>query len=136
MSKSTRYRLEGDRWEGVLCHDWQVDDPSAADFEDALRRLDATQFTIVTIAGVGEEHLAIGGGAGRYVVYATFDNHEFWNLVRSDSPSANGTVLLSAGGQEGVYPAAQVVGFAEARAAGLAYLRSGTLDPGQRWEKQ
>jgi hypothetical protein len=38
------------------------------------KRLDARSYTMLTIRWEGEKHMIIGGGAGCYVVYATFDN--------------------------------------------------------------
>lgn len=125
--------MHGDRWDGIQCHDWQTENPIAADFEEALLRLDADVHTLLTIATDGETHLTIAGGSGRYVVYATFDNEEFWNLLRPEQ--ASGTVMLNAGGQVGDFPAIQVVSLQQARSAGLVFLDSGQLDPGQSWEK-
>jgi len=134
MSTLTSCTIHGDRWDGVLNHEWHTDNPSEAELEHALLRLDAKQYTMVTIAADQDKHLTIGGGAGRYVVYAAFDNEDFWNLVCPEP--AGGTVLLNAGGQEGDFPAAQIVTLEQARAAALVFLNSRQLDPGQQWEKQ
>jgi hypothetical protein len=131
---SKKRRIEGDRWDGLSLNEWMIDDASVSDFDAALDRLDASTFTNVMIAGDGEEHMGIGGGAGRYIVYATFDNEDFWNLMRNEP--ATGTVLLNTGGQVGDYPASQVVTVEQARTAGRTFLLSGKLDPGLRWEKQ
>lgn len=88
--------LHGDGWRGVLSDDWHVEAPFWNDVKQAIERLDAKTFTIVTIQGPGEQHLAVGGGVGRYVVYATFDNCEFWNLVAATE--SDSTVLLNVGG--------------------------------------
>lgn len=126
--------LHGDRWEGMLNHEWRVDRASSADLELALDQLDARSHTMVTILREGEQHLTIGGGAGQYVVYATFDSEQFWNLLHSQP--ATGTILLNAGGQEGDYPAEQVVTKEQALVAGIAFLDAGRLDPSQQWQKQ
>ena len=123
--------LFGDRWDGALNHEWRIEHASSADFEHALDRLDAKVHTLITVQREGEQHLAIGGGAGQYVVYATFDNERFWSLLRAQA--ATGVVMLNAGGQEGDYPASQVVTREQARRAGLAFLGTGELDPSQRW---
>ena len=133
MKESMR-RIRGDRWDGVLNHEWDVDRASVEDFDRALDRLDARIYTMLTIEGSGEQHLTIGGGAGRYVVYATFGNEEFWNLLCGKS--ATGTILLNAGGQEGDFPATQVVSKEQAGAAGRVFLDACQLDPTQQWEKQ
>jgi hypothetical protein len=127
-------KILGDCWKGELNHEWSVDDAAEGDLDRALERLDARTYTIVTIQGDGEQHLTVGGGAGQFVVYATFDNDEFWNLVRPES--ATGVVWLNAGGQEGDFPAAQVVAKEQAQAAGRIFLNSGRLDPSQQWQKQ
>lgn len=133
MNKLDPCRIHGDRWDGVLNHEWQIDEPSEAELEQALLRLDAERYTMVAIVAGQENHLAIAGGRGRYVVCATLED-ELWSLI---VPATGlGTVRLNAGGQEGDFPAAQVVTLEEARAAGLVFLRTHKLDPGQRWERQ
>ncbi|WP_434345614.1 Imm1 family immunity protein [Myxococcus virescens] len=126
--------IHGDRWEGVLNLEWRVDRASSADLERALEQLDARIHTLVTIQHEGEQHLTIGGGAGQYVVYATINNEQFWNLLRSQP--AIGTIRLNAGGQEGNYPAEQIVTKEQALAAGQAFLDAGRLDSSQKWQKQ
>lgn len=110
--------IRGERWEGTFNHDWSIEDASATDFVRGLDQLDARVHTLVTVRREGEQHLSIGGGAGQYVVYATFDNERFWSLIRSEP--ATGIVMPNAGGQEGDYPASQVVTKEQARGAGLA----------------
>jgi hypothetical protein len=89
---------------------------------------------MVTIQGDEEEHFSVGGGGGRYVAYATFDNEEFWSLLRPEP--AGGVILLNAGGQEGDYPAREVVSLEQARAAGRAFFLEQSLDPSQQWAKK
>ena len=126
-------RLLGDHWEGVLNHEWTVEKASSADLDRALDRLDARTYTMIIVQLGGEQHLTIGGGAGQYVVYATFDNEEFWNLLRTQAPAS--TVLLNVGGQQGDFPAAQVVDKEQARVAGHVFLNACLLNPTQQWEK-
>lgn len=134
MTSTSRRRIRGDRWDGPLNHDWTIEDASPADFERALEQLDGRSRTMLTVEGDGQRHLTVGGGAGRYVVYISFDNDDFWNLL-CPIPQA-GIVLLNAGGQEGDYPAKQIVDLAQARAAGRAFFDHQGLDPAQQWEKQ
>ena len=129
-----RRKILGDHWEGVLNREWSIEEASSADLDRTLDRLDARTYTMVTIQADGDRHLTIGGGAGQYVVYATFDNEEFWNLLRPQP--IVGTVLLNAGGQQGDFPAAQVVDMEQARAAGRAFLDACHLNPTQQWQKQ
>ena len=126
--------LHGDRWSGADDASWQVVDPTWDDAQQAIERLDATVFTLVTIGGPGEQHLTIGGGSGRYVVYATFDNWDFWNLLGANPDGA--PILLNAGGQEGDYPARQVVDKDRALRAARTFFTSLQLDPTLQWEQQ
>lgn len=134
MNKTNTRRIDGDCWEGVLDHKWHLEAALPTDLDRALEQLDGETFTLLTIGGDGEQHMGIGGGKGRYVVYATFDNEEFWNLLCAQP--REGVIFLTAGGQEGDFPARQVVDLEQARAAAQTFLLHGQLDQGQRWEKQ
>ena len=71
----------------------------------------------------GEWHLVVGGGsANRYVVYMTFDNMSFLNLLSRDK--ADQTVTLFVGGQDSLFPDNAVV----SRCAPRKHLRR----PGRR----
>lgn len=126
--------MQGDSWRGVLNDEWHVDDPSWDDVSRAIQRLDAKTFTMVTIQRPGEQHLSVGGGGGQYVVYATFDNGDFWNLVSRTVD--DGTVLLNAGGQDGEYPARQIVDLHQAQTAARAFFENTQLEPSLCWQKQ
>ena len=102
------------------------------DLDHALQRLDGNTHTLVILEGEGEAHLAVGGGGGRYVVYATFDNVAFWNLV--DPGATTGSLIVNAGGQEGDYAVRQVVDLTHARAAAHGFFSRRELDPDQMWE--
>jgi hypothetical protein len=134
MSAICGCKIHGDRWEGVMNHEWRIEQPSQQDMEQALQRLDAETYTMMTIHGEGERHMTIGGGGGQYVVYATFDNEEFWNLLSPQDEQ--GVVLLNAGGQEGDYPSGQIVNLEEACAAARTFFCQQRLDPDLRWTKQ
>jgi hypothetical protein len=126
--------LSCDSWDGFTSLNERVGDASVADLVRALETLDATSHTMVTVSFGDAKHLAIGGGAGQYVVYATFDTEEFWNLRRA--PPIKGIVVLNVGGHVGTYPASHVVGLDQAKAAACAFLEEGRLDPMQPWDKQ
>ena len=68
---SISMRVHGDRLDGVLNHEWSIDAPSLDDLDGAIERLDGSTYTTLIIAAGGQEHLAIGGGAGTGVVLAT-----------------------------------------------------------------
>ena len=98
-----------------------------------MKRLDAKEYTTVTLCGDDDAHLAIGGGAGQYVVYATYDNIKFWNLL-SGAPSGT-VILLNVGGQEGNYQARQVIPMDAALHAARVFFETGQLDPESIWEE-
>jgi hypothetical protein len=134
MSKVNVRKIHGDCWNGVLNEEWAIDQASSADFDHALERLDACTYTMLVIEGDDEQYLIIGGGSSQYVVCATFDNEESWNLLSAEAMP--GTVLLNVGGQEGDYPAVQVVNMEQARTAGRVFLDTLQLDSTQKWKKQ
>ena len=126
--------LYADRWDGVIDKGTEIKSPSVADIERAVHTLDGEEYTLVTVEAEGETHLAVGGGiAGRYVVYATFDNMTFHNLLGPGDKSD--TVYLTAGGQEGDYPGNSIVDLETALAAALTFAESGKLDPRLTWEE-
>lgn len=127
-------RISADRWRGVHCDQDVIENPSADDFVRALAALDAEERTMLCLDLAEGQHLVIGGGNGKYVVYASLGNDNFWNLLTETED--RGTVLVTAGGQEGDFPAKQVVDQAQARQAGLFYMESGKLDPALCWKKQ
>lgn len=131
MSERTIF---GDSWQGVTNAEWLVSQPTWDEVANALSRLDARKYTLVTIQGPGEQHLAVGGGSGRYVVYATFDNSEFWNLLGGLDKGE--PELLNAGGQEGEYPQAQIVTYEQAREAAFAFFLNLQLEPSLIWVRQ
>jgi Immunity protein Imm1 len=133
MSSENKRMIHGDCWKGVLNEEWHVD-ATWEDVERALNRLDAHEYTIIAIQADGEAHLVIGGGAGHYVVYATFDNNEFWNLLSAQTSAR--VVLLNVGGQEGDYLTKQVVTVDLAVAAAKTFFLHGELDPSLLWERQ
>jgi hypothetical protein len=46
MKESMR-KIRGDRWDGVLNHEWDIDRASVEDFDRALDRLDARIYTML-----------------------------------------------------------------------------------------
>ena len=123
--------MVGDHWEGIEATEWEIEAPDAADVERAVGRLDAVVYTLVILVAGAEHHLTVGGGAGTYVVAVTFDNQVFFTLLRSEP--AEGIVMVNAGGQEGDYPAEQVVGATQALQAARYFLLTGGRDDTQQW---
>lgn len=128
-------RITCDRWNGVLCENDEIDMPSIDDLNRAVEALNSATRTLVFLNGQNGSHLAIGGGAGRYVVYVSTSDEDFWNLVADKNDSA-GQVMLNAGGQEGDYPVRQVVDKLHALQAAHKFFKTGELDPSLKWEKQ
>jgi hypothetical protein len=123
-----------DHWDGVFNREEIVETPTTADFDRLLDRMDGQIHTMIMLRRENDAHMGIGGGSGKYVVYAAFDNETFWNLIAPEREP--GTVMLNAGGQEGEYPARQVVTQDRARQAGHTFLATGELDRSLRWEMQ
>lgn len=138
MTENGRFKLHGDRWRGTEDRAWSIEQPSAADLDRALEQLDAKTYTLITLEAQGDEHLCVGGGAGRYVAYAKRDNDEFWNPVgdAAEDGAQDEVIWLNAGGQEGDFPARQIVDMERVRAAARAFLSDRTLDPALGWRRQ
>jgi Immunity protein Imm1 len=124
--------LSTDFWEGPSDHGGNIADPSLFDVVMAIERLDGRHYTLVTLMGDGDAHLAVGGGAyGQYIVYATFDNVRFFTLMSRGQPDCK--VLLCVGGQEGDYSKNIVVGLPAALAAGKCFAETGQIDSTLQW---
>lgn len=103
--------------------------PSSGEVSACAQALDGMSRTLVTIYR-GEAHLAVGGAASTgMVVYCTFDNEVFWQLV--GDPGAQGVVAVAAGGQEGEYEARFRVQIAAAIEAAVEFLATGTAVSGR-----
>jgi hypothetical protein len=129
------YRMTVDAWDDAVKTAVTVDPLRVDDFDAWLDRLDARAHTRLVLShpSIATAQLAIGGGAGHYVVAATAVDGSFWSLS-SEGAVEDGRVLLVAGGHEREYPARYVVTAEQARAAGHAYLASGRLDVTQTWD--
>lgn len=130
----TSVRIIGDRWRGTTNDEWIVENPTRDQPALAIRQLDTRVHTLVMAMGAEEQHLGVGGGNGRFVVYATFDSNTFWNLTCADT--AYGNVLLNAGGQDGHYPSNLVVDAALAEEAATTFLETFGLAPTGHWRQQ
>jgi hypothetical protein len=124
--------LQYDNWENARGTDERIDNPSLTDIELAIRAIDGKRRQGVILVGVGDAHLAVGGGlGGQFVVYATFDNERFFSLTSNDNRGSS--VRLLVGGQEGEYPSHMIVNLDHALAAAQAFARSGQLAPQLQW---
>ncbi len=98
-----------------------------------IESLDGQSRTLVTLEGDGEVHMSIGGGAGRYVVYVTFDNEEFQYLVdRSRDGSEMESIVV--GGQMGDYAGRLCVGLPIVLRAARLFGETGEVER-SLWER-
>ncbi len=123
-----------DSWEGIEQSGTILLHPSWEDIDVAIRKLNGEKYTIVRLQGQDEAYMAIGGGAhGRYIVYATFNNEEFFNLVSDDKTI--GSVLLFIGGHEGDFPMETVVDVDLVFKAVTTFVEFGELESSLQWKK-
>ncbi len=111
----------------------RLDPASAGDVvRGQVRRLDGRRRTLVTIRK-GDAHLGVGGdGESGLVVYASFDDRTFYQLVsRSAGPVR--AVEIVAGGQPGKYQREHVVGRDDAIHAAHVFAATGRLADDLRW---
>jgi hypothetical protein len=111
-----------------------IENQDWSQIEAAIRELDAKSKTLVTLGVDDETYMTIGGGgAGKYVVSATFDNMSFHNLVDLSKPDE--TQKLIVGGQEGIYPAKVCVDLLPCLVAARTFAESGKLDTLLDWQE-
>jgi Immunity protein Imm1 len=120
----------GNQNKGLLeaSQDWK-------EIETAIKDLDGRRKTLVTLETDGETHMAVGGKTGKYVVYVTFDNESFYNLVDLSKSDALDQPLV-VGGQEGIYPAKLCVDLNTALKAAKTFALLGTLEKSVIWEQE
>lgn len=127
-------RMIIDEWAGVYCDEQEVRSPGFEELIELFRKLDGKVHTLLVLDAPNGARLMIGGGAGRYVVSATVSEQEFWNLL--SEVDKHGAVVVTTGGQDGEFPARQVVDEAHAIQAAKTFLSSAKLDSNLLWEKQ
>lgn len=123
-----------DEWSGVKSRESTLKDATWADVARLIRRLDARRHTIVNLKIDDGNHLTVGGGNGRLIVTVTADGDRFFDLVRA-APIDTSTIRLNVGGQEGEYPADQVVDEDTAIACAMTYLKSSKMDERFKWRE-
>lgn len=129
-------RMISDKWDGAFCEESEVLDPSVADAAEAIRRLDAQTWTIVSLYASDGAYMTIGGGAGKYVVFVSDTDEQLWNLVTAEEEGVDDSVLLHIGGQEGDYPRRQIAPASHVLEAAGTFMRTGELEPTLHWERQ
>jgi Immunity protein Imm1 len=101
--------------------------------EASIKDLDGHQKTLVTLETDGEAHMTIGGGTGKYVVYATFDNETFHYPVELSKPDLPESLVV--GGQEGVYSSKLCIDLNTALKTAKTFAELGTLEKSVVWER-
>jgi hypothetical protein len=123
-----------DSWDGIEQSGTILSNPSWEDVDAAIRKLNGKKFTIVRLQGKDEAHMAIVGGAhGRYIVYATFNNEEFFNLVSAEK--ATGSILFFIGGREQDLPMETVVDVDLVFKAVTTFVECGEFESNLQWKK-
>lgn len=133
--KDSVSRLITDEWSGLVCKEVEGRLPSWEAVEGAVRALDAKVKTILSLYKDEDSYITVGGGAGRYVVYVS-EAQEIWNLLCNSGTDLKGKVVLCIGGQDGDFPARQVVNLPAALAAIRTFFHAGKIDPLLPWERQ
>lgn len=137
-------KLYADYWKGSVDYGSELNQPNLEQVSAAIRALDGRQRTLVTLEAGAGAFMGISGGGDNYVITATYDNQEFFDLTRHDVPSiddddqdsADDSVEIIAGGQIMDVPARQCVGLDIALRMAQTFADEGTLDPSATWEKR
>jgi hypothetical protein len=125
--------LQHDNWTNRRNDSSIVEHPSWADIEIAIRNLDGTHHTIVTLVKNPNAYLTIGGQWNeRFIVNATPDNYDFVSMVDPDGSPEK--VLLFIGGQDGEYEKRKCVPLQWVLKAAKTYAETGELDSSVNWE--
>lgn len=123
-----------DEWSDVNSRETTLKDATWADVARLIKRLDARKHTIVSLKIDDDNHLTVGGGNGRFIVTVTAGGDRFFDLVPAE-PDDTSSVRLNVGGQEGEYPADQVVDEETAVACAMTYLKSSKMDERFAWRE-
>ena len=126
--------LSVEQWIDNFNQDELINKPSWNQIETAIRELNGKNKTLVTLGADEETYMSIGGGAGKYVVTATFDNFDFYILVNLLKPD-NQIEKLVVGGQQGNYSAKMCVDLLPCLLAARTFVESGKLDTLLSWEE-
>ena len=123
-----------EKWISTRNEGKSIEKPIWSQIEAAIRELDGRSKTLVTLGADDETYMIVGGGESeKYVVFTTFDNISFHNLVDLSKPDA--TEKLVVGGQEGIYPAKLCVDLLPCLLAARTFTESGKLDTLLSWQE-
>lgn len=113
------------------CAEQTIDAPSWEQIKATIQALDGRTRTLVVLSGPGEAHMGIGGGKeNHYVVYATFDNESFFDLVGDRS---NATITMVCGGQEVSYDVEECADLEQTLKAAQAFATEGVVEKEHGW---
>lgn len=126
--------LIADEGSGLNSRESNLDDFTWADVARLIKRLDARKYTTVSLKVDENNHLTVGGGNGRFIVTVTAEGDRFFDLVHP-APTDKSSIRLNVGGQEGEYPADQVVDEDTAVACAMTYLKSSKMDERFVWRE-
>ena len=120
-------------WNGATVRTSTINAPSWDEISEALLAMNGMNLNDIYLhpkKSDPETYLAVGGGAGRYLVTGSINNEHFPTLVCGSSKS---DVSLVVGGQEGIYPSNAVVNLEAAISAVKAFYEKGDFDCGINW---
>jgi len=127
--------ISADHWSGVQNDEEAIESPSVNDLFRLIKVLNAKDRTLLCLGGQHGSYMAIGGGNRQYVVYISDSNQQLWNLI-AEGAEAKLAETLIVGGQDGDYPARQIVGEEIATKAAESFFLKGERDPSLQWELQ
>lgn len=122
-----------EKWVGNRNQAGFIEDPNWNQLEAAIRQLDGTSHTLVTLGADEETYMSIGGGAGKYIVTVTFDSLNFYILL--DLAKSDNIEKLVVGGQYGNFPANQCVDILRCLLAARTFALEGKLDELLTWQE-
>ena len=122
-------RLCISKWDKTTRLDEDIDHPSWHQVETAIRRLNGLEWNdllMVPKASNPETWLAVGGGAGKYVVTGSIDAERFPTVVKTSGSGLKRhrekeREFVMVGGQEGDYPSRMIVDLETALKAAQAF---------------
>jgi hypothetical protein len=123
-----------DEWSEVNSRELNLQDFTWADVARLIKRLDARKYTLVSLKVDENNHPMVGGGNGRFIVTVTAEGDRFFDLVHA-APTDTSNIRLNVGGQEGEYPADQIVDEDTAVACAMTYLKSSEMDERFAWRE-
>jgi hypothetical protein len=128
ISKMSVENWQGNQNKGLLksVKNW-------TEIETAIKELNGNHKTLVTLETEGESHMAVGGGEGKYIVYLTFDNEQFYHIIDPSKSDAEDSLVV--GGQEGIYPAKFCVDIDAALKAAKIFAEQGVMEKSVVWEQ-